>query len=256
MAEDTYSLKFTAVNQDGWALSNAGKDADLAPDASAGSTRLASADQQKSGVNADFAGLSQALAGASLQVSLLTAEQVRLRAVLESIDGTLSSQRSLLQAINDKPAPTSRSNAGDEARSKAASAENLPYEPLRPAINLDAAMVELGLVIRFEGDQRRQMAITNEQMASERLVAPSGATSVDLARVEYTAAQAGIGNDQRDSKGNVDTLARQNSIVEFARDSAITASAFRMQVKDAAELLIGWRTSMNLDRGQIGRAHV
>lgn len=252
MAEDTYSLKFTAINQDGGGINGTGNNADLiAPNASARSPLAASAaGQQMPGLDHACAGLEMALVGARLEISLLTAEQSRLRAVLESIDGTLSSQRSLLQAMNDKPAPTNTSGAGEEAKTKALGGDNPPYEPLRPAINLDAAMAELGLVIRFEGDQRRQLAITNEQMASERLVAPSRATAVDLARVEFTAAQAGIGNDQRDAAGNVDTLARQKSIVEFTRDAAITASAFRMPAKDAAELLIGWRTSMNLDRGQ------
>lgn len=252
MAEDTYSLKFTAVNQDDWALNGAGKTADLIPpDASAWSQPSASgADQQMLGLNEAFAGLGLALAGASLQIGSLSAEQGRLTAVLESINTTLTSQRSLLQAMNDMPAPASRSGAGAEQKSQSTGSDNPPYEPLKPAINLDAAMVDLGLVIHFEGDQRRALAITNEKMATEALVAPSKATAIDLAGVEYTAAKAGIGNEQRDSQGNVDTVARQGAIVEFTRDAAITASAFKLPVQETAELLIGWRTSMNLDRLQ------
>jgi TP901 family phage tail tape measure protein len=254
MAEDTYSLKFTAVNQDDWALNGAGKTADLIPpDASAWSQPFASgADQQMLGLNEAFAGLGLALAGASLQIGSLSAEQGRLTAVLESINTTLTSQRSLLQAMNDMPAPASRSGAGAgaEQKSQSTGSDNPPYERLKPAINLDAAMVDLGLVIHFEGDQRRALAITNEKMATEALVAPSKATAIDLAGVEYTAAKAGIGNEQRDSQGNVDTVARQGAIVEFTRDAAITASAFKLPVQETAELLIGWRTSMNLDRLQ------
>lgn len=252
MAEDNYSLKFTAVNQDDWALSGAGKTADLMPpDASAGSQQLASAaGQPMPGLNQAFTGLSLALTQASLEINSLSAEQGRLRTVLESINTSISSQRSLLQAMNDKPAATGSSGSGDAQKTKGAGGDNPPYEPLRPAISLDAAMAELGLVIRFEGDQRQALAITNEKMASERLVAPSKATAVDLARVEYAAAKAGVGNDQRDKQGNVDTVARQATIVEFTRDAAITASAFKLPVQDAAELLIGWRTSMNLDRLQ------
>lgn len=244
MAEDTYSLKFSAVDQDAWALNGAGKYADLAPPDTSGP--VAPNAQQ------GFAGLSLALAGASQEINALTKEQVQLRAVLESLNTTLTSQRSLLQGMNDKPGPMvgSSAGAGADLSSKSTGSDNQPYAPLRPAINLDAAMADLALVIKFEGDQRRELAITNEKMASERLVAPSKASAVDLTNVEIAAAKAGVGNDQRDARGNVDTLKRQDKIVEFTRDAAITASAFKLNVQDASELLIGWRTSMNLDRPQ------
>ena len=104
-------------------------------------------------------------------------------------------------------------------------------------------MVELNLVAKLSKDQLSGMAIANLKMASEKQVAPSGATAVQLAQVELAAAKAGIGS-------GLDPAKKQDELLNFTRDSAVMASAFGLDVKAASEMLLAWRTAMELDRGQ------
>nr|WP_315446045.1 phage tail tape measure protein [uncultured Pseudomonas sp.] len=197
-----------------------------------------------------FAGLSLALADATAELRQLTVEQVQLRDVLGSIHTVLMSQHSLQQALNDRQAQMGGAALGAGQKTPSENAATAPYKPLQPAINLDAAMARLNVVVGLEGDQRKTIQVALEKMATEAKVAAGGTTTVELASIGYAGAKAGVGNDRVDAKGNIDQAARQNDLMDFTRDTAVTATAFKMKPLDAADLLIGWRTSMSLNRAQ------
>lgn len=81
-------------------------------------------------------------------------------------------------------------------------------------------------------------------MAALPQIAAGGTKAVDLVRIEYTAAKAGIGSDQGSGE------ARQKALLAFADAAAITATAFKMSGTDAGEMMAGWRTSMKLNADQ------
>jgi TP901 family phage tail tape measure protein len=117
-------------------------------------------------------------------------------------------------------------------------------------MDMETAMADVGKVIDFAPGQREKMASDNLKLASDRLIASSGMTGVDLANIEYAAGQSGIGNDQKDASGNVDQAAKQKAIMEFTRDAAIMGSAFDVSAKESGEIMAGWRASMMLTRDQ------
>lgn len=189
--------------------------------------------------NQPFAELSLALTTASLDIRLLVEEQGKLRETLASLTGALASQQSLLKANASGPA------AASEAKSKlkAEVDQRAPPDLLKSAMATELAMVELNQVLKLDHAQLQQLSQANQKMATDKQVAPSGATVVQLAQVELTAAKAGIGE-------GLDPAKRQEELLNFSRDSAVTASAFNLDVKAASEMLLGWRTSMKLDRVQ------
>ncbi len=247
MADDNYALTFAKINQEARIPDTA-----ATLKAAAMSARGADSAVAEPTLKADggFAGLSLALADATAELRQLTVEQVQLRDVLGSIHTVLMSQHSLQQALNDRQAQMGGAALGAGQKTPSENAATAPYKPLQPAINLDAAMARLNVVVGLEGDQRKTIQVALEKMATEAKVAAGGTTTVELASIGYAGAKAGVGNDRVDAKGNIDQAARQNDLMDFTRDTAVTATAFKMKPLDAADLLIGWRTSMSLNRAQ------
>ncbi|WP_409297217.1 phage tail tape measure protein [Pseudomonas sp. KCJK8993] len=169
--------------------------------------------------------------------------QERLLAVVESLRGVLVSQRSLLMTLNDRQvlaAPAATQPA------KASVLDNTPLSHLKPAIGLDTAMVELKRVLPLTAEQQRQMVEQHIKLANEPLVAPSGATATDLVRVGLAAARAGVGVEGSGASAQY----QPQQVLDFARDAALVGSGLELKVKQAGDLLLGWRSAMQLDRGQ------
>ncbi|MDX9673135.1 MULTISPECIES: phage tail tape measure protein [unclassified Pseudomonas] len=237
MADDNYALTFAEINQETRELSTASKTAALM-------VPTMSAAAPASNLDGGIAGLSLALADATSELRNLTAEQVPLRDVLGSIHAVLISQRSLQQSLNDRPALAGSAAVGAESKPSGANGATQPFKYLQPAINLDSAMARLGRVAGVEGDQRDALRVSLEKMAAERKVAAGGTTVLDLAGVMYAGVKGGVGSEQKNE------AARQKDLSDFTRDTGITATAFEMKAPDVADLLIGWRTSMGLDRAK------
>ncbi|UWF50533.1 phage tail tape measure protein [Pseudomonas sp. N3-W] len=192
-----------------------------------------------SGFNDPMAGLNLALTTASLDIRLMVAEQVKLREALTLLNVALSSQQSLLKANASAPAASSE----PKSKLKAEIEQRAPLDSLKSSMAIETAMVELNQVLKLDNVQLQKLSESNLKLATEKQVAASGATAVQLAQVELSAAKAGIG-------AGLEPAQKQEALLNFTRDSAVTASAFGLDVKAASEMLMGWRTSMNLDRGQ------
>ncbi|AIC18357.1 tail protein [Pseudomonas chlororaphis] len=228
MADDKFSLKFTAVKE-GWLTFGDIRSVDLnTPVASiAPSGGLAAQPKDR------LPGLDRALDTLSADIGLLVTS-------LDALNLTLSSQR-LRQVI------TVSQPAGAKGEQKSAGKAGGGIEPpdlLKPAISMDSAMADLGRLVDFQGRDRQTMAVENQRMAALPQIAAGGTKAVDLVRIEYTAAKAGIGSDQGSGE------ARQKALLAFADAAAITATAFKMSGTDAGEMMAGWRTSMKLNADQ------
>jgi TP901 family phage tail tape measure protein len=186
-----------------------------------------------------LSGLNLALTTASLDIRLLVVEQGKLRETLASLNVALSSQQSLLKANASVPA------VGSEPKSKlkAEVDQRPPPDLLKSAMATELAIVELNQVLKLDNVQLQKLSEANQKMATDKQVAPSGATAVQLAQVELAAVKAGIGD-------GLDSAQKQDALLNFTRDSAVMASAFNLDVKAASEMLLGWRNLMKLDRGQ------
>lgn len=182
------------------------------------------------------ASLALALADASLQIKHLADGQVRLVDTLELFNV------SLLKVMDARQAQTAGSAEG--TKTVAATDKRTPSQAL------DAAMTDIDQLLMFARHERKALREANLAMASEPVVAASGASAVDLAKVEYAAARSGIGSDRKDASGNIDPVGRRADLQQFARDAAILATAFKIDVKNAGEIMGGWRESMHLDRTQ------
>ncbi|WP_298727439.1 phage tail tape measure protein [uncultured Pseudomonas sp.] len=192
--------------------------------------------------------LDASLTKAGVDTSKLTSEQARLKAATESVNAALQGQRAKLDAVS---AAQKRVDGNKAARAdlrgqfvETAAVGYLASRPIDKAMELETAMADVGKVINFEGDQREEMAAANLRMASDRLIASSGMTAVDLAKIEYAAGQSGIGNDEKTAEG------KQARVMEFTRDAAIMGSAFDIDAKTAGETMAGWQASMRLDRAK------
>lgn len=225
-----------------------------------GSMRKMDAQQDKAtaGVNAlervirrerdELGRLDASLTKAGVDTSKLTSEQARLKAATESVNAALQGQRAKLDAVS---AAQKRVDGNKAARAdlrgqfvETAAVGYLASRPVDQAMKLETAMADVGKVINFEGNQREEMASANLRMASDRLIASSGMTAVDLAKIEYAAGQSGIGNEEKTSAG------KQARVMEFTRDAAIMGSAFDINAETAGETMAGWKASMKLDRTQ------
>ena len=182
------------------------------------------------------ANLALALADASLQIKHLADGQVRLVDTLELFNV------SLLKVMDARQTEA----AGNAEGTKTTAA----IDKRTPSQALDAAMTDLDQLLKFTRNERKALREANLAMASEPVVAASGASAVDLAKVEYAAARTGIGSDRKDASGNIDPVGRQSDLQQFTRDAAIMATAFKIDVKNAGEIMGGWRESMHLDRAQ------
>lgn len=192
--------------------------------------------------------LETSLTSAGVDTAKLASEQSRLKAATESANNALASQRAKLDAVSKAQGKidANRSARGD-LRGQVAETVAVGYlasRPVNQAMNLETAMADVGKVINFEGNQRQEMAAANLELASDRMIASSGMTAIDLAKIEYAAGQSGIGKEEKTSEG------KQARIMEFTRDAAIMGSAFDIDSATAGETMAGWQASMSLDRGK------
>lgn len=194
------------------------------------------------------------LTAAGVDTGKLASEQKRLEAATTSANAALASQRAKLDAVKGAQGRIEENrNQRADLRGQMVETAALAYvasRPINQAMELETAMADVGKVINFEEGGRERMAAANLKMASDRLIASSGMTAVDLAKIEYAAGQSGIGNDQKDKDGKVDPAAKERAIMDFTRDAAIMGSAFDIDAQTAGETMAGWRASMGLDRTQ------
>ncbi|MCE0461545.1 phage tail tape measure protein [Pseudomonas uvaldensis] len=188
---------------------------------------------------AEASGLNLALSTASLDIRLLVSEQMKLRETLASLNTTLLGQQSLFKTSAAAPA------AGAEPKSKLkAEVDQLaPPDVLKPAMAMQTAMVDLNQKLQLSPEQLQVMSNENQKIAGEKQTASSGATAVQLAQIQLAAVNAGLVKDIKPED-------RQQVLTDFARDSAVMASAYKIELKDAGALMAGLRTSLNLDRGK------
>lgn len=198
--------------------------------------------------------LQATLTAAGVDTGKLASEQKRLEAATTSANAALASQRAKLEAVKGAQGRIEENrNKRADLRGQMVETAALAYvasRPINQAMELETAMADVGKVINFEEGGREKMAAANLKMASDRLIASSGMTAVDLAKIEYAAGQSGIGNDQKDKDGKVDAAAKERAIMDFTRDAAIMGSAFDIDAQTAGETMAGWRASMGLDRTQ------
>ncbi|MDA3279901.1 phage tail tape measure protein [Pseudomonas aeruginosa] len=194
------------------------------------------------------------LTAAGVDTSKLASEQKRLEAATTSANAALAAQRAKLDAVKGAQGRIEENrNQRADLRGQMVETAALAYvasRPINQAMELETAMADVGKVINFEEGGREKMAAANLKMASDRMIASSGMTAVDLAKIEYAAGQSGIGNDQKDKDGKVDPAAKERAIMDFTRDAAIMGSAFDIDAQTAGETMAGWRASMGLDRAQ------
>ncbi|WP_085605264.1 MULTISPECIES: phage tail tape measure protein [unclassified Pseudomonas] len=176
--------------------------------------------------------LNLTMALASVDIRLLTQEQIKLRELLVS-------QQSLFKVVTAPPA----ANSEPKSKLKAEIEQRPPPKRLQSAMANETALVELNQVLHLSTKSLQALSEKNLEIASDKRVAPSGATGADLLQVQLAGLRSGISDGL---KGEQKTQALQ----DFSRDAAINASAFRMDVKAAGEMLSGWRTTLKLDRVQ------
>ncbi len=199
-------------------------------------------------------GLQADLTAAGVDTGKLASEQKRLEAATEAANSALAAQRAKLAAVKSaqENIQSNRDRRAD-LRGQMVETAALAYVASRPisqAMDMETAMADVGKVINFEDGGKEAMASANLKLASDRLIASSGMTAIDLAKIEYAAGQSGIGNELKDKDGNVDVKAKTAAVMDFTRDAAIMGSAFDIDAQTAGETMAGWRASMGLDRAQ------
>ncbi|BBP61212.1 phage tail tape measure protein [Pseudomonas sp. St316] len=214
MADDRYSLKYAAFDERGLAFGN---------------TSLTS------GVSAQGAFARDQLASLDLALETLGLKLGLLTTAIESLTVKLSAQRLFSQAMGagakgeSANEPKGRSGGGIE-----------PPALLKPAIAMDSAVADLKQAGQFTPRQIAEMAQPTQRIASAPLVAAAGTTAVEVVRMQSLAARAGVGSDLPNASD------RQLALLRFASDAGVTAATFKMPAMEAAEMVLGWRTSMKL----------
>ncbi|WP_331694894.1 phage tail tape measure protein [Pseudomonas sp. ZY71] len=176
--------------------------------------------------------LNVTLALASVDIRLLTQEQIKLRELLVS-------QQSLFKVVAAAPAANSES----KSKLKAEVEQRSPPKAMQATMAQQTSLSELNRVLKLDKDQLQALSQETLRMASEKQVAPSGATGVDLLQVQLAAAKSGVGE-------GLQPELKVAALTDFARDAAINASAFGVDVKTASEMMLAWQSAMNLDRGK------
>jgi TP901 family phage tail tape measure protein len=176
--------------------------------------------------------LNLTLALASVDIRLLTQEQVKLRELLVS-------QQSLFKVVAAAPAANSES----KSKLKAEVEQRSPPKAMQATMAQQTSLSELNRVLKLDKDQLEALSQETLRMTSEKQVAPSGATGVDLLQVQLAAAKSGVGE-------GLQPELKVAALTDFARDAAINASAFGVDVKTASEMMLAWQSAMNLDRGK------
>lgn len=176
--------------------------------------------------------LNVTLALASVDIRLLTQEQIKLRELLVS-------QRSLFKVVAAAPA----ANSEPKSKLKAEVEQRSPPKTMQAAMAQQTSLSELNRVLKLDKDQLEALSQETLRMVSEKQVAASGATGVDLLQVQLAAAKSGVGE-------GLQPELKVAALTDFARDAAINASAFGVDVKTASEMMLAWQSAMNLDRGK------
>lgn len=225
---------------------------DTSQDKATASLRTLTAAQR--GERNELKRLQTELTAAGVDTGKLASEQKRLESSTKSANAALAAQRARLEAVSGAQSRMD-DNRGKRADMRGQMVETaaLAYvaaKPVSQAMDMETAMADVGKVIDFAPGQREKMASDNLKLASDRLIASSGMTAVDLAKIEYAAGQSGIGNNNKDASGKVDQVAKQKDIMEFTRDAAIMGSAFDVSSEESGQMMAGWRASMNLNRTQ------
>ncbi|CAI8708204.1 MULTISPECIES: phage tail tape measure protein [Pseudomonas] len=214
MADDRYSLKYAAFNDSGLAFGN---------------TSLTS------GVSAQGAFARDQLASLDLALETLGLKLGLLTTAIESLTVKLSAQRLFSQTMG----AGAKGESANESKGKSGGGIEPPVL-LKPAIAMDSAVADLKQAGQLTPRQIAEMAEPTQRIASAPLVAAGGTTAVELVRMESLAARAGIGSDLPNASD------RQLALLRFASDAGVTASTFKMPAMEAAEMVLGWRTSMKL----------
>ncbi|SDB36118.1 phage tail tape measure protein, TP901 family, core region [Pseudomonas sp. NFACC23-1] len=214
MADDRYSLKYAAFNESGLAFGN------TSPTNGVSAQGTFARDQ--------LSGLDLALEKLGLKLGLLTT-------AIESLTVKLSAQRLFSQTMG----AGAKGESANEPKGKSGGGIE-PPALLKPAIAMDAAMADLKQAGHFTPRQIAEMAEPTQRIASAPLVAAGGTTAVEVVRMQSLAARAGVGSDLPNASD------RQLALLRFASDAGVTASTFKMPAMEAAEMLLGWRTSMKL----------
>ncbi|XHF32231.1 phage tail tape measure protein [Pseudomonas chlororaphis] len=180
--------------------------------------------------------LKEALLTASLDIRSLVREQIKLGAVVLGLNTALASFK--------VPVVTAAPAAGGESKSKlkAEIEQRSPPAYLQSDMALATAMAQLKQVQGLSGDLDR-LSKANLKLATDKRVAGSGATVVDLVQVEVAAGRSGIGAGLKGAD-------KEQVLLDFAQDAAVNASAFGISLKSAGEMLSAWQVSMKLDRTQ------
>lgn len=180
--------------------------------------------------------LKEALLTASLDIRSLVREQIKLGAVVLGLNTALASFK--------VPMVTAAPAAGGESKSKlkAEIEQRSPAAYLQSAMALETAMAQLKQVQGLSGDLDT-LSKANLKLATDKRVAGSGATVVDLVQVEVAAGRSGIGAGLKGAD-------KEQVLLDFAQDAAVNASAFGISLKSAGEMLSAWQVSMKLDRTQ------
>jgi TP901 family phage tail tape measure protein len=176
--------------------------------------------------------LNLTLALASVDIRLLTQEQIKLRELLVS-------QQSLFKVVAAAPA----ANSEPKSKLKAEVEQRSPPKAMQATMAQQTSLSELNRVLKLDKDQLQALSQETLRMTSEKQVAPSGATGVDLLQVQLAAAKSGVGE-------GLQPELKVAALTDFARDAAINASAFGVDVKSASEMMLAWQSAMNLDRGK------
>ena len=176
--------------------------------------------------------LNLTLALASNAIRLLTQEQIKLRELLVS-------QQSLFKVVAAAPA----ANSEPKSKLKAEIEQSPPPKSLQSSMASETALVELNQLIGLNKDQLQAHSEQTLELATQRPIAASGATGADLLQVQQVGARSGIADG---AKGDQ----RATELRAYSGDAAINATAFRMDVKAAGEMLAVWRSSLKLDRYQ------
>lgn len=234
-----------------------GATADVAKLATAqdkGTASLRTMEAAQRSQNNELKRLQGGLTAAGVDTGKLASEQKRLESATTAANAALASQKAKLEAVKGAQARIEDNrNRRADLRGQAVETAALAYvasRPINQAMELETAMADVGKVINFEEGGKEAMAAANLKMASDRLIASSGMTAVDLAKIEYAAGQSGIGNEFKNKDGTVDTKAKTAAVMDFTRDAAIMGSAFDIDAQTAGETMAGWRASMGLDRAQ------
>lgn len=176
--------------------------------------------------------LNLTLALASNAIRLLTQEQIKLRELLVS-------QQSLFKVVAAAPA----ANSEPKSKLKAEIEQSPPPKSLQSSMASETALVELNQLIGLNKEQLQAHSEQTLELATQRPIAASGATGADLLQVQQVGARSGIADG---AKGDQ----RATELRAYSGDAAINATAFRMDVKAAGEMLAVWRSSLKLDRYQ------